>query len=170
MMSALSCASESRKSGKASDRNRDLIFSSECLSIFTRNEKTLDEGGTSSSCYFRCDPYSGELTLIGDKTPDHKMLPNCVVLKSRTSSVINTTRKIIYYVHCTGLSPTAIAEIASTEYEINKSYITHGWRDFTRLKLKSIYDAGGWWELYKWAKTYKETLNLDDTVWDLMFK
>lgn len=84
--------------------------------------------------------------------------------------MINTTRKTIYYIHCTGLTLPSIVEVVNTEYELNRSYITHGWRDFAKLKLKSIYDTGGWWELFKWARVYKTTFSLTDTVFDLMFK
>ena len=64
-----------------------------------------------------------------------------------------------------------MAAIVTTEYELNRAYITKNWTEYARTKLKSIYEVGGWWELWKWASAYREIFDLKDvTVRELMFK
>lgn len=169
-MNPLSCASETRRTREIWIVNSETIWSDESTGTFSKTEEVQHNGTADSSCYYACDTSTGRLQYVGSTSLDPKLIPNCMVKRSKTDSMggFRKTRYFVYLREALGVS--AMREIARTERELNKNFVKD-WTQFARTKLKTTYETLGWYELGKWAYVYREIFELKDVTWtDLVFK
>lgn len=166
----MSCGNQTRRIHEVYRANHALIWNTDCEDVFKSNIRDTQTGSSESHCYFKCDASTGDLTFIGGGSPSPSMIPNCIVLRSKTSTLMNL-RKTLFLIYChTGLSLEAIKQIILTEQELNTSYMSGKWNQYVRVKLRNIYAQWGWIELMKWAWQYKKILDVKDTLYELVFK
>lgn len=166
-----SCLSQRGKGRSVHDQNRELIFGEKASAVFKNNEKTKDDGASESACLFLCNGATGLLNFVGDGSTDHKMIPNCMVKKTRSTSVTGP-RHPLYFIYCYEATGNGVTELVLTEYEVNKNYVT-SWAEFVRVKLKNIAEnnRGGFISKVMWAFAYKSTFDTQlESIWTLIWQ